>query len=624
MKKRNKLSLNAESGDISLNELERLHDSIAEENGAQDTSKPSPSFTDKLNYLFADVRSFKVRLIIALLCSLAFSFTFILFGPYEIYLQGASYLTFGFADMAVPIAITAAVCFLVLSGVLMLLRGKVFNYAVSLLFAFTFAGYIQGTNLNVDHGSLDGTTIDWATFTTPMIKNTIVWALIPIIVFAIMYFSRRIWAYAVQLVSVVIVGAQIIALISVMGSADIGKPRTDCYISDEGCYEVSDDTNVVFFLLDRFDSAFADEMLESHPDWSEKLGGFTYYTNFTGSYTRTMPSIVYLLTGVKTSYDIPYQEYFEKAYSEGSFLRDVHDAGIKTKVYTDSPYVFGSAENVYGLIDNAKTAKQTVKTGRLLSSMLQLSAYRYSPEAMKPYFHMYTGDLADVSTIEDDEANPFTVNDYLFWRNYRESGLTVETESNGNFLFYHFLGAHEPFVMDENAEDVLITGQASTRQAQIDGNMKMIFNYIEELKAKGLYDKTTIIISADHARTGTLPELDYQRVLSLFIKPAGADTATPLAYSNKEICQDNLRASMVSYFGLDTSGYARTIESIGENEPMVRYFWMQACDETQEHRDVSMITYEINGDANYFSNWKKISQEPIVYPFYDAETTPGL
>ena len=90
-----------------------------------------------------------------------------------------------------------------------------------------------------------------------------------------------------------------------------------------------------------------------------------------------------------------------------------------------------------------------------------------------------------------------------------------------------------------------------------------------------------------------------------------------MKYSNKQVCQDNLRASIISYFGLDTSGYARTIEDIGENENITRYFYMSGSDPEKKHRDINLCTYEIKGDANDFANWTLVSKEPIKYPFYD-------
>ena len=194
----------------------------------------------------------------------------------------------------------------------------------------------------------------------------------------------------------------------------------------------------------------------------------------------------------------------------------------------------------------------------------------------------------------------------------------MDSESKGSFLFYHMLGSHDPFVMDGDGNPASFSNYFEGRFEQTRGNLKTVFAYIEMLKEKGVYDNTTIIITADHGLTGTYPELDAERVLSLFIKPAGADPEAPLQHSHKQVCQDNLRASISSYFGLTDGQGHRTIESIGEDEEMVRYFWMNGSDANKSHRDVNLITYKITGDANDFDNWEMVEKLPIQYPYYDA------
>ena len=152
----------------------------------------------------------------------------------------------------------------------------------------------------------------------------------------------------------------------------------------------------------------------------------------------------------------------------------------------------------------------------------------------------------------------------------------------------------------------------------------MILQYLDELREKGVYDDTTVIISTDHAAdypdwsadgwtttTQGLSRLEDPRLLPLLIKPAHADTSQPMELSYKQICQDNLRASIAGWFGLDAAKYGRTIESIGEDEDMTRTFWMLLYDETLTTRDAYMGTYVIRGDGNDFSNWNLTQLTPL-------------
>lgn len=579
----------------------------------------SPSLK-KWKALWTEERPLKARAIPAVLCAFAFTFTFIMFGPCEIYVGNINDMPFSFFDLAPMLVLAGALTFLALTGVLLLLRGKIFDYGLSFLLAVTVAGYIQGNFLNIDHGTLDGKEITWLYYKWPMMGNLTFWLLVVLGAFALLYFNRTIWSQATRFVPSLLILMQMAALAAVLMNPAIRQmpeQRGDGHLSRDGIYELAPQKNVVFFLLDRCDSSYMDTMLEQHPEWVEQLNGFTSYHDFTGSFSRTYPSIAYLLNGVYKEgaepFVVPVRDYLRQAWSEGTLLPEIHQAGNWVGLYSDFNNVVAEIQNVADTADNISQNHVLVHKGVMLKKMLDLSAYRYLPETMKPYFRIYTGDMQQAVYTADQ--NLYQVDDYIFWTNYQESGLTVNQALNGTFQFYHLKGAHLPTNMNENVELV----ETGTAEGNMTGNWKMILKYLEELKAKGLYEETTIIISTDHAADypswpTVTSELDSPRMLPLLIKPANADLSQPMQISNKQVCQDNLRASIAGYFGLDTQKYGRTIESVGENEPMTRTFWMQLYDETLQVRDAYTGVYEITGDGNDFSNWHLKKKVPLSYP----------
>ena len=100
-----------------------------------------------------------MRLIPALLMSFAFAFTFFVFGPYELYISNMKYITFSFGYLVMPMVICGLCVFIALSFILLMLRGKLFNYALSFVAALTIAGYVQGNFININHGTLDGSSV---------------------------------------------------------------------------------------------------------------------------------------------------------------------------------------------------------------------------------------------------------------------------------------------------------------------------------------------------------------------------------------------------------------------------------------------------------------------------------
>lgn len=589
----------------------------------------SDNFNKKLRNLWQDDRRFSERLLTSGAAVLAFVFTFIMFGPFELYIANMSYLVFGIKQLLPPIIIAGIIILAVFTVLFALLRGKIFNAVVSIVIGITIAGYIQGNYINIDHGTLDGTGIVWQDFKWQMLGNLFVWAAIILVPVIFCYFSRDIWKSFVRIVSLVLVVMQVFgAVYLVIKSAY----QINSNISDDGYFEcseqfkVSKNKNTIVFLLDRMDKKYMDELLKRDPELCEKLSGFTYYKNFTGSYSRTFPSVAYLLSGVKYDYDIPSAEYMKKAMSESNFFGALQAAGYESRLYTDTQYVTGSVESFNGTVKNAKSTEGKAKPMKILSAMLNLSAYRYSPEAMKPYFHIYTDNIAQKYIFGNKDGSIYTVDDAEFYAAFRKKGITTE-DNAGSFVFYHLQGAHDPFTMNEKGEAVTLDylNYEESMYKQIRGDFKMILSYIKQLKAAGVYDNTTIIITADHGRTGTAPSLEEatgenygERVLTLLIKEAGADTKQPLKTSMKQVCQANLHKTFLRSMGVNyEDDGVRAIEDIGEDEEITRYFYMSGSNSLKASRDVNLITYEIKGDANDFSNWKRVKTEKMKFPFYD-------
>lgn len=589
----------------------------------------SDNFNKKLRNLWQDDRRFSERLLTSGAAVLAFVFTFIMFGPFELYIANMSYLVFGIKQLLPPIIIAGIIILAVFTVLFALLRGKIFNAVVSIVIGITIAGYIQGNYINIDHGTLDGTGIVWQDFKWQMLVNLFVWAAIILVPVIFCYFSRDIWKSFVSIVSLVLVAMQVFgAVYLVIKSAY----QINSNISDDGYFEcseqfkVSKNKNTIVFLLDRMDKKYMDELLKRDPELCEKLSGFTYYKNFTGSYSRTFPSVAYLLSGVKYDYDIPSAEYMKKAMSKSNFFGALQAAGYESRLYTDTQYVTGSVESFNGTVKNAKSTEGKAKPMKILSAMLNLSAYRYSPEAMKPYFHIYTDNIAQKYIFGNKDGSIYTVDDAEFYAAFRKKGITTE-DNAGSFVFYHLQGAHDPFTMNEKGEAVTLDylNYEESMYKQIRGDFKMILSYIKQLKAAGVYDNTTIIITADHGRTGTAPSLEEatgenygERVLTLLIKEAGADTKQPLKTSMKQVCQANLHKTFLRSMGVNyEDDGVRAIEDIGEDEEITRYFYMSGSNSLKASRDVNLITYEIKGNANDFSNWKRVKTEKMKFPFYD-------
>ena len=618
-----------------------------DENVAHNNTPPAPekkkskaTAGEKLAFLWHDKRNWKQRLFNALPVSFALAYTFFLFQPLEVFVKNNSFLPFGIKTLTPPLIFLSLGVFAVLAAILTLVRGKVHNALVSLSVGFLISGYLQTNLLNVDHGTLDGADVAWHDYRIQAIWNLVFWVALILLPFLLHYLLPKIWKIAVRALAGLLIVMQTVALIVMLLTADsLYDNSENGYLTREGIYDVSENNNVVVFLLDRFDNKYADAILSSDPTLETKLGGFTFYENFVGSYSRTYPSVAYLFTGVRTDYSVKPREYLENAFATSPFLKSLRESDVETRFYTDVPYTIGNAEWLIGTVDNAAPPMELPPKGRILSAMMILSAYRWTPEALKPYFHYYTNDYYNyIYDDPDAKYDVYSSDDVRFRADLVQRGLTVK-DNAATYLFYHLSGSHEPYYMDANGNRAYFASdQEGKREGllqQTRGDIGTLLIYIDMLKEKGLYDKTTLIVTADHGRTGTITDLEHageiddiltgepdtgERVPTLMVKPAGADTTVPLKRSQKQLSHENLCPTILEALGVDHTAVGRSINDIGEDEEVVRYFYMSGAkaNRSTSSRDCNLIIYEIVGDANDFANWRKISTEPIKYPYYDS------
>jgi hypothetical protein len=104
---------------------------------------------------------------------------------------------------------------------LLILRGRIFDFAVSLTIGLTLAAWLQANFLNVDYGVLNGLTINWQNYTKLAVTNTAIWLAVIALPVVVRLIGRRLWnvlAWAVPAAVIVAAGA---ALVSTYYEADL-------------------------------------------------------------------------------------------------------------------------------------------------------------------------------------------------------------------------------------------------------------------------------------------------------------------------------------------------------------------------------------------------------------------
>ena len=270
-----------------------------------------------------------------------------------------------------------------------------------------------------------------------------------------------------------------------------------CLLGDEQFYAGSDG-NVIVIILDTFPSSYFDILVKSVSDYADGLEDFTYYDNYDSCYIGTYPSMAHLLTGYELNTDVTIGQWFHDAWTSDSAQ---YFYG-KLKEYGYDSYFYSVAPSNCGIKSEAMA---------YFSNLVRISDYSGNASSGKVSEDFYT---------------------------YVQDGVTVVPGKR--FIVQHLKGLHYPYLVDTNGNKV----KSSTTAKSIEGWWKITKTYLEQLKAAGVYDNSTIIITTDH---GTKLTSDLQSIF--LIKEAGK-TGTGLTTNSAPVSHAEFISTVLSCIGV--------------------------------------------------------------------------
>lgn len=264
-------------------------------------------------------------------------------------------------------------------------------------------------------------------------------------------------------------------------------------------FKFSRERNVLVFILDSMPGNVSTETIRSSPDLAAKFPGFTVFTDNIGMHDCTKRGLPGLMTG----------EYFDPAvsspaeypismYAEKSFLVPYVNGGWETSFAPDFlPYGFTTAK-----IEKRAEVKGEQKHGwsaLLLRtkevpylSLFDIAVFRIAPYAAKAPF-LYAKIRHD-PMFGQDESN--------FWYEHAMYPILSSagfTESPRVLGVFHSRGAHPPLAFDKDGN------RLPSPKWGADSIRDLVFNplhnlgkLMDSLRDKAVYDRSFIIIAADH------------------------------------------------------------------------------------------------------------------------------
>lgn len=512
--------------------------------------------------------------------------TFGLIGPVTLYISNQSEFAFHLSDI-LPLMILATVAgFAVLTGICILMKNKVVRGVVSaVILGIGVAFYIQANFMSGGYGQLNGQDIDWSSMVGKGILNTLVW-LACIIIPVVVVLRKKRNRFGFQKVAAgLALAIQILGLVLVLVSSGGLDTTVDddftVYTSD--AFTLSEEKNVVVFLLDNFSSVLFEEIITEDTSYSAKFDGFTYFPDTVGVGCNTKGSLPFILTGLWNENSYKYKDYLNKGFDNNNLYEKLDDLEYDSRLFVDKKYLGNTAVQYF---ENMSGGKTKVAAGKIAPLMYKFTAFTYMPHFLKPAFWFYSGEFSGASQSVANQLN--LSNDPEFYKSLVKHGVTVNKDYEGAYRFYYLSGAHSPFNMNENAEAV-DSGSVTMKQ-RAKGALKIVADYLQKLRELDLYDNTMVVVMADHGNW----EEDVVFNPMFFVKPFDSDVKG-LQTSNAPITYEDLMPTLIEAVTGKDAG--TTVFEVEENAQRERRFLFYNWDGVWEADFLpDLHEYVVNGN----------------------------
>ena len=535
------------------------------------------SIKEKFLLIWNDERGYFKRLGIAIFPCFLITFTCLLFGSVDVFFVNYGSLEFIFTDFIfIVIGITIAAT-LILVLVLALLRGKAFDTVLAVFLGIGICFWLQGTFLNPQMGSLDGSQIDWSAYTGYAVLNCLIWVAVIAGIVLIMHKAKGVYAKLYYFLPVLIIGMQLFAgVFSFINASEraFEYPKESEYelvVTEQ--LNVSQNENIIVFILDYFSNTYIDPILEQYPDSMDFLKDFTFYTNADTTYFGTLPSLTHLLTGNKFDPSIGTREWYESSWQSeraNVFYNSLRAHNYGAYVYAEA-YLFGGADLAAGKLSNAKETRisaYTVNHSAMLKQLLGISMFRYMPLPMKPLFWM--GTASNIVSKEYEQSSEEAVTwtsgqNYIFYEKLITDGIKAVPGEN-RYIVHHLFGTHPEYTINERCEYEENTSLAQCGK----GCFVLVEEYLKQMKELGVYDNSTIIITSDHG--------DWVETQPIyFIKPSGVKKQS-MTENAAPISHEDFFATILACADIEED-MGRSIFDIEETEERERTILIRKNDE---------------------------------------------
>ncbi|MDE7201032.1 MAG: sulfatase-like hydrolase/transferase [Lachnospiraceae bacterium] len=487
--------------------------------------------------------------------------------PNELYIHNIEEFVGNYAAFFLIMLIGSVAEILLLMVVFLLFLPKKLFRVMYLLFAgISCAGYLQSMFLNGTLNTMNGEEQIWPVH--KLFVNICIWIVI-LLISVIGGYRKKAIRKICQMLCVYISLIQLVTLGWLLLTSDIKNQNQYAAITNKGSLELAQENNVLVFVLDNFDSSWFEEIYQDDSSILEPLMDFTFYRNGTSQFAFTDLGIPYMLTGVEWNTDV--DNYFQYAYENSNVLEKIAERGTDVRVFTDLNLM---SKELYQRLDNySDSIIRKYNFVKTYCTMMKSSMYKIAPFLLKSLYGYYTSDIKEMTYNNDIWSID---NDLWFYYDIVEKGLSVSETYKTAFRFYHMRGPHNPYYMTENLR-YDPTGSDSSADSQGKGSLKIVYEYLEQMKALGKYNDATIIITADHGQKHVFNIEGYDGKIDdtsrpLFLVKKPGECHEKMDINEAPVSQEELIPTILKAFDLEYASYGRAFEEIPIDDQRVRTY----------------------------------------------------
>ncbi len=490
---------------------------------------------------------FKKNLFTSFLASLLLGFTLFFFIPIQIYTTNSFEFDFMFPGLLVFLLLVASALTILLCLLLALIpnRFSLKQRAQNIVFSLGLLLFIQSNILVWRYGLLDGRQILWDKKLVLGLIDGAIW--LAVLVWAQVKFK---WASRIlKRTAWVLLLLQLLFCAYYYFSSPPFPNFSQYNFSAGNQFDFSSRKNAIILVLDCFQSDLFQEVLNEDSSLKETFSGFTYFRNNLGGFPSTYASVPLILTGKYYDNSRPIQDFIKESFLSSSSLPlvltrngirvDLFPAGRKV-VYSHPGLAANIVSRMYPffwsevgylmdislfralphfgkrlvyneqkwLVKNLlprvpftwfKTARQTVARPKAPPPRETVAAAVSLRKKMKKIGIKLSHDLIPQSSRVISDVN-------FMHRSLVSSTAKTEVPV---FKFYHLMGVHSPFRMNEDLKPEILAYSRANWKRLIRGELKLVKIFFIMLKKVGAFDNSLIIVMGDHGH----PRGDLGRVL---------------------------------------------------------------------------------------------------------------